>query len=61
MLILGVNPRKASKLVMMGKATLAVKNEKLEYRPGRIQSRKWARYLFFGMGALPAASLHPHY
>jgi hypothetical protein len=55
MLILRVNPIKASKLVMLRRVEHIVTMEKVECRPGRFQSRTWARSLFFVMGALPAA------
>jgi hypothetical protein len=55
MLILRVNPIKASKLVMKRRIESVMSVEKVEYRPGRFQSRTWARSLFFILGALPAA------
>jgi hypothetical protein len=55
MLILRVSPIKASKLVVMRRMAPVVDVEKVEYRPGRFQSRTWARSLFFILGALPAA------
>jgi hypothetical protein len=55
MLILRVNPIKASKLVMKRRIEGIISVEKVEYRPAKFQSRTWARTLFFVLGALPAA------
>jgi hypothetical protein len=54
MLILRVNPIKASKLVMKRRIEGFMSVEKMEYLPRRFQSRTLARSLFFILGALPA-------